>query len=51
LMGGKARVWGEVSFYIKIPSNALPTDNVQCVVWCNNTYPILIDDLKVEAYK
>ncbi len=51
LMGGKARVWGEISFFIKIPANALPTDRVQVVVWCNNTFPILIDDLKVEAYK
>jgi hypothetical protein len=51
LMGGKTGVWGEVSFYIKIPKNALPTDNVQCMVWCNNIYPIVIDDLKVEAWK
>lgn len=50
ILGGKTKVWGEVSYFVKIPSDVLPTDQVGCYVWCNNTYPIIIDDLKVEAY-
>jgi hypothetical protein len=51
IIGGKTGVWSEVSFFIKIPSNALPTDDVGAFVWQNNTFAIVIDDLKVEAYK
>jgi hypothetical protein len=51
IIGGKTGVWGEVSFFIKIPKDALPTDDVGAFIWQVNTYPIIIDDLKVEAYK
>ena len=51
IRGGTTNIWGEISYFVKIPSNIRPTDRIGCCVWCNNTYPIIIDDLKVEAYK
>jgi hypothetical protein len=50
IYAGKTNIWDDVVFYVNIPTNLLPTDDILCYVWNNNQFPILIDDIKQELH-
>ena len=48
IYGGQTNMWGEIGFYVKIPSDALPEDVLSCYVWNQNRGALVIDDFRVE---
>ncbi|HRI27932.1 MAG TPA: hypothetical protein PK239_08535 [Chitinophagales bacterium] len=51
LWGGKAKVWEEVSMLVKVPHNAPPGTMVKVYALNNSSFPIYLDDLKVEIWE
>ncbi len=51
IYGGQTDVWGDIYFYVKIPTNALPDDVLSCYVWNQNRSALVIDDFHVELHK
>ena len=51
IYGGQTDVWGDINFYVKIPTDALPDDVLSCYVWNQNKGVLVIDDFQVELYK
>lgn len=50
LWGGQAGVWGEVVFFVKVPTNSKPTDTFKAFIHNTNGNPVYIDDFKVELW-
>jgi hypothetical protein len=51
IYGGLVNVWGEVGYFVRLPSDLKADDDVSVSVWCNNDFPVVIDDFKVELYR
>ena len=51
IYGGQTNVWGDLYFYVEIPSNILPEDVLSCYVWSQNTGALVIDNFQVELHK
>ncbi len=51
IYGGQTNIWGDISFYVKIPSDALPEDVLSCYVWNQNRGALVIDDFRVELHQ
>lgn len=51
IWGGKSGVWGEVSFYVKVPKGLKPTDRLKAFVSNGSGRPVYLDDLQVEVWE
>ncbi len=49
IFAGKTRIWGDIQFYVKTPSDLRETDELQVKVLNSNTGSVLIDDFRVFA--
>lgn len=50
LWGGKSKVWGEVSMFVKVPHNAPRSTILKAYVLNNSNFPIYLDNLKLEVW-
>ncbi len=50
LWGGKSKVWGEVSMFVKVPYDAPKGTMLKAYVLNNSDFPIYLDNLKLEVW-
>lgn len=50
LWGGKGKVWGEVSMFVKVPNNAPRSTMLKAYALNNSNFPVYLDNLKLEVW-
>jgi hypothetical protein len=51
IYGGTLNMWGDVVFYVRVPSDVQATDRLGVCLWSTNPNPLIVDDMKIELWK
>ena len=48
---GTPEVWGEASYFVKLPQDLKPSDHIKTYVWNPQSQKLYIDDMKIELWR